>query len=211
MSLRVVGAGWPRTGTTSLKIALETLLSSRCYHMYDLFAEPRQIEVWEQALDGDMSGVHAVLSGYGAALDWPASFFWRELLDANPDAVVLLSVRDPLDWWESMSATIVPVSEDGRELIGDTGRYRPMMTTLMRQATGADDWSYQGAVLAAYERNTAEVRAECPAGRLVEWSPGDGWGPICAALEMPEPDRPFPWVNTSVQFNERMTHVFGPS
>jgi len=73
MSLRVVGAGWPRTGTTSLKIALETLLSSRCYHMYDLFAEPRQIEAWEQALDGDMSGVRRVLSGYGAALDWRIS------------------------------------------------------------------------------------------------------------------------------------------
>jgi Sulfotransferase domain len=211
MSLRIVGAGWPRTGTTSLKIALETLLSSRCYHMYDLFSEPAHIEIWEQGLKGDMSGVHRVMTGYGAALDWPASFFWRELLAANPEAVVLLSVRDSLEWWRSMSATIVPISEDGRELSGDTGRYRPMMTTLMRKATGADDWSYRGAVLAAYERNTAHVRDECPPGRLVEWSPGDGWGPICAALGVPEPDRPFPWVNTSTQFNERINVAFGPA
>jgi hypothetical protein len=210
MSLRVVGAGWPRTGTTSLKVALETLLSSRCYHMFDLLAEPGQIEIWEQALKSDMSGVHRVMAGYGAALDWPASFFWRELLAANPEAVVLLSVRDPFEWWRSMSATIVPVSEDERELAGDTGRYRPMMTTLMRQATGASDWSYQDTVLAAYERNITEVRNESPPGRLVEWSPGDGWGPICAALGVPEPDRPFPWVNTSAQFNKRIEGAFGP-
>ncbi len=210
MTLRVIGAGWPRTGTTSLKLALERLLRGRCYHMYDLFADPGQIEVWERALGGDMSGVHQVMSGCTAALDWPASFFWRELLAANPEASVLLSVREPGAWWRSMSATIVPVSEDGRDLIGDTGRYRPMMTTLMRRATRAPDWSYADTVLASYARNTAEVRAECPPGRLVEWSPGDGWGPLCAALGMPEPDRPFPWVNTAGQFTERMLHVFGP-
>jgi hypothetical protein len=211
MTLRVIGAGWPRTGTTSLKLALERLLSVRCYHMYDLFADPGQIETWERALDGDLSGVHGLLSGYGAVLDWPASFFWRELLAANPEATVLLSVREPVQWWRSMSATIVPVSEDSRELIGDNGRYRPMMTTLMRRATGAPDWSYADTVLASYERNTAEVRGECPPGRLIEWSPGDGWGPLCSALGVPEPDRPFPWINTSSQFTERITHVFGPA
>lgn len=210
MSLRVIGAGWPRTGTTSLKIALERLLSSPCYHMYDLFADPGQIATWERALDGDMSGVHRMMSGYSAALDWPASFFWRDLLAASPEAMVLLSVRDTDEWWRSMSATIVPVSEDGRELVGDNGRYRPMMTTLMRRATGAPDWSYRDAVLASYERNTAEVRRECPPGQLIEWSPGDGWGPLCPPLGVQEPDRPFPWVNTSSQFTERMTHVFGP-
>lgn len=211
MSLRVIGAGWPRTGTTSLKIALESLLSGRCYHMYDLLAEPGHIELWDQALEGDFSGVHRVMSGYAAALDWPASFFWRELLAENSEAVVLLSVREPGQWWRSMRDTIVPVSENGRELIGDNGRYRPMMTTLMRRATGAPDWSHEETVLAAYARSTAEVRDECPPGRLVEWAPGDGWGPICQALGMPEPDRAFPWINTSSQFTERMAHIFGPA
>lgn len=210
MTLRVIGAGWPRTGTTSLKIALERLLASRCYHMYDLFTDPRQIDTWDRALEGDMSGVHQLMSGYGAALDWPASFFWPQLLAANPEAIVLLSVREPTAWWRSMSATIVPVSGDGRELVGDNGRYRPMMTTLMRRATGASDWSYEDIVLASYERSMAEVRGQCPPGRLVEWSPGDGWAPLCSALAVPVPDRPFPWVNTSRQFTERMTHVFGP-
>lgn len=210
MTLRIIGAGWPRTGTTSLKVALERLLSTRCYHMYDLFADPRQIESWERALDGDMAGVHRLMSGYGAALDWPALFFWRELLAANPEAAVLLSVREPAQWWQSMHATIVPVSEDDRELIGDNGRYRPMMTTLMRRATGAPDWSHEDTVRASYERNTAEVRRECPPERLIVWSPDDGWAPLCSALGVPEPDRPFPWVNTSSQFAERMTHVFGP-
>jgi hypothetical protein len=208
MSLRVIGAGWPRTGTTSLKIALEKLLSSRCYHMYDLFADlGHQTGIWERALAGDMSGVHEAMCGYGAALDWPASFFWPELLTANPDAIVLLSVRDQQAWWRSMSATVVPISEDERDFPGDDGRYRPMMTELMRRATGAPDWSYQDQAIAAYERNTAEVRAKCPAGRLVEWKLGDGYGPICAALGIPEPDTPFPWVNTATQFNERVDQI----
>ena len=209
MSLRVIGAGWPRTGTTSLKLALEALLPARCYHMYDLLADPGQIRTWERALEGDLSGVHQLMSGYGAAVDWPASFFWRELLAASPGALVLLSVREPAGWWRSMSSTIVPVSEDDRELVGDNGQYRPMMTTLMRRATGAPDWGYPDTVIASYERNTAEVRAECPDGQLLEWSPGDGWGPLCSALGLPEPARPFPWVNTSAQFTERMTRTFG--
>jgi hypothetical protein len=207
MSLRVIGAGWPRTGTTSLKVALEKILSSQCYHMYNLFADLGQIDVWEQALDGDLSGVHQAMSRYGAAVDWPASFFWRELLTANPDAIVVLSTRDTQAWWRSMSATIVPISGDERDFRGDAGRYRPLMTELMRRATGAADWSYEDQVLAAYERNTAQVRADCPPGRLVEWTPGDGYRPICAALGIPEPNVAFPWVNTSEQFNSYLTHL----
>ena len=210
MSLRVIGAGWPRTGTTSLKVALEKLLSERCYHMYDLFADIGQSGIWEQALAGHMSGVHQALAGYGAVVDWPASFFWRELLAASPDALVLLSTRDAGSWWRSMRATIVPASEDDRELYGDPGRYRPLMTEMMRRATGASDWSDPGLVLSAYERHSQDVRAHAPARQLVEWSPGDGYGPICAALGLPEPRTPFPWVNTSEQFIEhwvRVTHT----
>jgi hypothetical protein len=211
MSLRVIGAGWPRTGTTSLKVALEKLLSRRCYHMFDLLADLGQIGSWERALAGDMSGVHQVMSGYGAALDWPASVFWRELLTANPGATVLLSVRDQQEWWQSMTATIIPISGDERGFGSDAGRYRPMMTELMRRATGAPDWSYRDQVLAAYERNIAEVRADCPAGQLLEWQAGDGYGPICAALGLPEPAAPFPWVNTATQFNEHMDRITGSS
>jgi hypothetical protein len=210
MSLRVIGAGWPRTGTTSLKVALEKLLPVRCYHMYDLFVDIGQVEIWERALAGDMSGVEAALAGYGAAVDWPASFFWRELLAANPGALVVLSTRDTRAWWRSMSATIVPASGDSRELHGDQGRYRPMMTELMRRATGARDWNDPDQVSSAYERHNDEVRAQAPAGQFLDWTPGDGYPPLCAALGVPEPDTPFPRINTTEQFNEhwaRVTHL----
>jgi len=179
--------------------------------MYDLFADLSQVRIWEQALAGDLSGVQSKLSGYVAALDWPASFFWRELLAANPDAIVLLSMRDPQAWWRSMMATIVPVSDDRRDIPGDDGRYRPMMTELMRRATGAPDWSHQDRVLAAFERHITAVRADCPAGHLVEWTPEQGYQPICAALGTPEPDTPFPQVNTSTQFNAHMARIMQAS
>jgi hypothetical protein len=210
MSLRVIGAGWPRTGTTSLKVALETLLPGNCHHMYDLFADIGQVEVWERALEGDLSGVHKVMSRYVACLDWPASFFWRELLDANPSAIVLLSVRDPQDWWKSMCSTIVPLSDGTHHPAGDDNRrYIPMITTLMQRAIDAPDWTHVDQVLARYERSNAEVRAECPPQRLIEWTPGDGWEPICAGLGIPEPDRPYPWVNTANQFNQMASSIFG--
>jgi hypothetical protein len=214
MSLRVIGAGWPRTGTTSLKVALERLLTVRCYHMYDLFVDIRNIEIWERALTGDMSGVLEALAAYGAVVDWPASFFWPELLAANPDALVLLSSRDTQSWWYSMSATIVAASYDDRELYGDQGRYRPMITEVFRRATGAQDWSDPQQVMTAYERYNDEVRARAPAGKLIDWMPEDGYGPICAALGVPEPSTPFPCVNTTEQFNEnwaRVTHELSAS
>src|SRR5579859_7886085 len=207
MSLRVIGAGWPRTGTTSLKVALETLLNGRCYHMYDLLADVAQVEVWERALDGDFSGVHKVTNGYVATLDWPASFFWRELLEANPDAVILLSARNPRDWWKSMQSTILPLSDGTHAPVGDNGKYVPMMIKLMQRATGAPDWGHADQVLAGYQRNIDEVRAECPPERLAQWAPGDGWGAICGPLGVPEPARPFPWTNTASQFNERVNSI----
>jgi hypothetical protein len=175
--------------------------------MYDLFVDIDRIGIWERALAGDMSGVHRTLTPFGAVVDWPASFFWRELLQANPGATVVLSTRDTKSWWQSMSATIVPASEDSRELYGDHGRYRPLMTRLMRQATGAQDWSDPGQVMAAYERYNEQVREHVPVGQLVDWTPGDGYGPLCAALGVPEPRTPFPQVNTSEQFNEHWVKV----
>ena len=97
MTLQVVGAGLGRTGTHSLKAALEQLLGGPCYHMIEVFGRPDDIPVWHAAINGDLPDWNAFLSDYRAAVDWPASAFWRELADANPDAVVLLSTRSDSD------------------------------------------------------------------------------------------------------------------
>ena len=99
MTLKVVGAGLGRTGTHSLKIALEQLLGGPCYHMLEVFGRPDDIPVWHAAVNGEMPDWNSFLSEYRAAVDWPASAFWREILAANPDAVVLLSSRDTEGWW----------------------------------------------------------------------------------------------------------------
>ena len=142
MSLQVVGAGLGRTGTASLKIALEDLLVGRCHHMFEVHQNPEEVPVWTAAANGDMPDWQRFLSDYVALVDWPGASFWPELVEAFPEALVLLSVRDLDEWYDS-------------------------------------------------------------ADRLLVWSPGDGWEPICGALGLPVPDRPFPRTNTREEFIER--------
>ena len=200
MALEVVGAGLGRTGTHSLKIALEDLLGGPCYHMFEVLAHPDDIAVWQAAADGEPIDWQSLFSDYKAAVDWPAASFWREMVDAFPDALVLLSVRPTDKWWDSANGTIWKVAQ--REVPEDF----PMMKDQMRMvqsvlASRFTDKPFDEAhSKAAYERHNAEVRASVPSERLLVWEPGDGWEPICEALGRPVPDTPFPHVNTSAEF-----------
>jgi hypothetical protein len=199
-SLRVVGAGLPRTGTASMKEALERLLGGPCYHMREVFEHPEHSALWSRALHGDAAGWRACLQGYVAAVDWPASFFWREIADANPDAPVLLTVRtDARAWWGSVDATIMAVLR--REALQHDPAWAAMAIELFER-TGIRDGDPDG-TMALYERHNAEVRAAVPPERLIEWRPGDGWEPICTGLGIPVPDEPYPHVNTREEWLER--------
>lgn len=105
MTIRVVGAGLGRTGTMSLKRALEQLLGAPCYHMAEVFQHPEHVPLWHQAARGRMPDWHALLQGCAAVVDWPAASFYRELADAFPQAKVVLSLRDPESWWRSARTT----------------------------------------------------------------------------------------------------------
>jgi hypothetical protein len=205
MALRVVGAGLGRTGTNSLKVALEQLLGGPCYHMFELSRREQDTPVWRAAVHGEPVDWEAFMSDYLAAVDWPASAFWRELGAANPQALVLLSTRDSAQtWWESMQRTIVPtlsgaVAPDEPA----TARRRAMVVEMMNQRF-TPGWRDPEQAIAAYERHNEEVRRAVPAGRLVEWQPSDGWQPICAALDLPVPQEPFPRENTSADFRSRI-------
>jgi hypothetical protein len=189
MALKVVGAGLGRTGTLSLKIALEKLLGAPCYHMLEVFKNQAHVPIWTAASKGDAVDWDALLEGYAAAVDWPASAFWHQLSEHYPNALILLSVRDPEKWWESVSSTIFPSSCNAE------GPWRDMIDSLFGNTftTSFDD---REACIAAFERHYADVRATAPRDRLLEWRPGDGWEPICAALKLPVPGEPFPHVNT---------------
>ncbi|TMK98014.1 MAG: sulfotransferase family protein [Actinobacteria bacterium] len=204
MELKIVGAGLGRTGTNSLKVALEQLLGDPCYHMYEVAAHPADAARWHAAVRGERVDWDALLAGYAATVDWPASAFWRELLEANPRALVLLSTREHAEqWWESAARTIIPtVSQPLPVDDPDTAARRGMIRDMMRMRF-TPDWRERDGAIAAYERHNAQVRATVPAARLIDWRPGDGWEPICSALGVPVPDEPFPHVNTTAQFHSR--------
>jgi hypothetical protein len=194
MTLRVVGAGLPRTGTSSLRVALEHLLGGRVAHMSTLPDHPFDLGIgWNQALAGDMPDWEQVFDGYIAAVDWPASMFWRELSEAYPDALVLLSIRDSAEtWWQSVNATILPVAR--MALAPDWSEGRGLVD-LLERFTGNKQWDDPTTLMAAYERHNTAVRRNALPHRLLEWQAADGWEPLCRALNVAVPEVPFPWTN----------------
>jgi hypothetical protein len=198
MSLQVVGAGVGRTGTHSLKIALEQLLGGPCHHMMEIMADPAQIPAWTAAIDGDPVDWSVVLKDYRSLVDWPGAAFWPELSAANPEALVLLSVRDPESWYRSASNTIF-LSFDNLP-----PELQPWMNSVRRllRERFSDRFDDPTAMMDALERHNAAVRTAIPAGRLLEWQPGDGWEPICERLGLDVPAEPFPLTNTTVEFRE---------
>jgi len=192
--LRVVGAGLPRTGTHSLKDALERLLGGRCYHMSIIPGHPYDLGPgWQTALAGGSPDWDELLDGYVASVDWPASAFWEPLSAANPDAVILLSQRDSAaTWYSSLAATVLPAT---RAALDPDWNQGTDVLMLAERFTGTPDWDSPEALIAAYERHNDHVRRTAPPDRLLEWRPGDGWNPICEALGLPVPSEPFPWTN----------------
>jgi hypothetical protein len=194
MPLKVVGAGVGRTGTASLKLALEHLLGGPCHHMFEMVrGDPARVTMWTDAIDGRDVDWQMLLSGYVAQVDWPGASFWPELSRANPDALVLLSTRDADAWYRSASNTIFNVFASpppGRE------QWFAAVQKLFRERF-SDDFNNPTAMIDAFEQHNAQVRAGVPAGRLLEWTPSDGWGPICERLGMAIPNEPFPATNST--------------
>jgi hypothetical protein len=200
MNLRVVGAGLGRTGTHSLKLALEQLLGGRCHHMAEVFPSDEQRAGWTQAMYGEPVDWDALLGDFVAIVDWPGAAFWRELAAANPDALVLLSVRPADAWFRSASNTIFVGIEDWAAQ-GD-----PWMQAFIHGMGErfTDRFHDPEAMMAAFERHNAAVRAEVAPDRLLEWTAADGWAPICERLGVAVPDEPFPSSNTTNDFRERI-------
>ena len=196
MTLRVVGAGLGRTGTTSLRLALEELLGGACYHMATVSTRPQDPTVWADAYAGQLPDWSRFFAGYAATVDWPSAPFWPKIADAFPQALILLSVRDADAWWTSVSSTIFPAmagayfTPDSND-DGWTRMARGMM------AAFSPDWQDEAAAKAAYLDYNDHVRRSAPASRLLEWQATDGWGPLCEALGVNIPERAFPHLNST--------------
>ena len=202
MNLKVVGAGLGRTGTHTLKVVLERLVGPT-HHMVELFANPEQVPYWTKAANGaPLSEWGSVLDPYAASVDWPSCRWYAELAEANPDALVLLSVRESADaWWRSASNTIFKVEMPAGDPWGDA--MRKLLTDHIGSTTD------EAVAKAGYDRHNAEVRATIPSDRLLEWKATDGWEPICERLGVPVPDEPFPVTNTTQEF-QAMLAAGGP-
>lgn len=197
--LQVIGAGLPRTATSSLQLAMPRLTGGPCYHMVTVNEQPEHIPVWQAALDGNPPDWPDFLADYTAAVDWPASAFWEELAESFPQALILLSTRtDGATWWRSADATIMGGLRDP-DYPEDWLR---LDTDLWRRTLGPS-WDDPADNAAAYQRWVDRVRRTAPADRLLEWQASDGWGPLCEALGSPVPDEPFPSANSTVEWADR--------
>jgi hypothetical protein len=200
MQLQVVGAGIGRTGTHSLKLALEQLLGGKSHHMLEVFEHPDQVPAWAAATRGETVDWDALFADYVATVDWPGGAFWPELTAQYPEALVLLSVRKDADaWWKSASQTIFIAMEQQPPDDDPMRAWYDMVVGLIEKRF-TPDFRNEDAAKAAYEKHNAAVRAAVPAERLLEWQPGDGWEPICDRLGIAVPAEPFPHVNSTDEF-----------
>jgi len=197
--LRVIGAGFGRTGTFSLKLALEQLGFGPCYHMVSVFQTPGAAEHWEAAAAGRPVAWQEVFSGYQSTTDWPACDYWRELSAEWPDAKVILTLRNPDSWFRSTQDTIFGTANI---LLGsDTSIGRVMRAILARHFSG--DAHDRDMLIAGLERHNAEVIGSVPPDRLLAFDVAEGWAPLCTFLGVTVPDAPFPRANTTDEFRAR--------
>lgn len=216
--LRIIGAGFGRTGTLSLKAALEELGFGPCYHMSEVFAHPDHIAFWQAAADGESINWDTIFENYHSAVDWPSCAFYEQQMRAYPDAKVLLSVRDPEKWYESVSNTIYQMhhrvgvsllsrflSYLGKALIQlvqpHMKRTFRMQTAVIWDGTFAGNFEDKAYALAVFNRHIEEVKGTVPPEKLLVYNVKEGWEPLCAFLGVPVPDgKPFPRLNDRDSF-----------
>ena len=202
MTLKVIGAGLGRTGTLSLKLALETLGFGPCYHMVEVFSNPQAPGWWAATADGAGPGWETIFAGYGSTVDWPSASYYRQLAEAYPDAKVILTERDPEAWFQSTQETIFnqghgpPRSSDIEAMINNV---------IGRMFDGK--LNDRDRLIAGFRAHNAEVRRVIPAERLLVYFAADGWGPLCDFLEVPLPAEAMPNVNSTQEFKARFARA----
>lgn len=214
-----IGAGFPRTGTSSLKAALERLGFVPCGHMTTILFDPSRakpwLDAWEHTRRGEAVDWPAVVPDDRATVDAPAYFFWRELVAAYPNAKVILSVRDPRRWYDSVRETIYYSSGPGADPIRLAGMPPAIRAGVEAIAELGREAFWDGMfggrfldrdhAIAVFDAHNAAVLATLPPERLLVWEASEGWAPLCGFLAVPVPDEPFPRVNDREQFQERLT------
>jgi hypothetical protein len=210
--LQVVGVGFARTGTTSLRSALGILGLGPCYHMLDVLSDPSRVQQWLDIARGAPPNWAQVFEGYRSAVDWPVAAYWRELAEAYPDAKLILTVRDPDTWYDSVRNTIFKQRIDpphglariasrlAEALSPDLRAFLAMTQETIERPLFDARLGDRAYMTSAFTRHIEQVQATFPAERLLTFRVADGWEPLCAFLGTPIPEQPFPRDNSSADF-----------
>lgn len=211
MALKVIGAGFGRTGTLSLKTALEQLGYFRCHHMLEVLGNPEQVELWDQIGKGAEPDWDQVFADFEAAVDFPSAAYWREIAEYYPDAKVILTTRSFESWHKSARETIWAVTASMPAWVKLMIPKARTMNRMTRNTIWArvfhgrfEDYEYARKV---FEDHEAAVKAAIPPERLLVFEPKQGWGPLCAFLDKPVPDEPFPHINDTAEFRKRVAQM----
>lgn len=201
MSLKIIGAGFGRTGTTSMKEALELLGYNKCHHMREVMVSGKQVDLFDRVSRNEEVDWDDVFEGFEAAVDWPAAARYKELMEKYPEAKVILTTRDSEAWYGSTKETIYALTRSVPPIISLLiPRVRNIMTMVERLIwDGVFDGRFEEKQHAvdAYNKNVAEVIANVPDDRLLVHSSKEGWQPLCEFLDRPIPGQPYPHSNES--------------
>lgn len=202
MTLSVISAGFGRTGTMSLKLALEELGLGPCHHMIEVIHNGEaQVPLWNAALAGHPDYA-AIYDGYKSAVDWPSAAFWKELANAYPGAKIILSSRSAESWYASISETILATVWAPDTWPPQAVEWFTMVTRVLERSFG--DAREKDDLIATFHAHEANVKATIPPERLLVHSAKDGWGPLCAFLDVPVPLTPYPRTNSKEEFFQHM-------
>ncbi len=202
MTLEVISSGFGRTGTSSLKVALELLGFGPCHHMDEVLANPSQVALWQDYAAGKTMDVADFFAGYRSQVDFPGAHVWRKSAARFPKAKVVHSVRPAENWWTSYSRTIGKLNSNHRSLSLPTHVHDMMdvAAELFTRRTLGGDPTNRDACIAAFRARQAEVEATIALDRLLVFDVVQGWEPLCAFLGVPVPDQPFPCRNDTAAY-----------
>jgi hypothetical protein len=199
--MKVIGAGFGRTGTLSLKVALEELGFGPCYHMFEAMKNPAHAKAWAAAGRGEPVDWEEIYGGYQATVDWPGCSYYEQLAEAYPEAKVLLSVRDPESWYESTLATLYDAHKVARTFSANAGRPAQRAAHPIWEDTFSGRFEDKRHAIGIFERHNERVKESIPPDRLLVYEVKDGWEPLCAFLGVEPPEgRPFPRLNSRADF-----------
>ncbi|MEZ4658398.1 MAG: sulfotransferase [Caldilineaceae bacterium] len=203
--MRVIGAGFGRTGTTSIKAALEQLGFAPCYHMQEVIKNPSHVPFWEAANRGEAVDWRGFFADYGATVDWPACTYYEQLVDVYPDAKVLLTVRDPERWYTSTLNTIYGIPRQPavrlmRLLVPPMRKFVHMVDGMIWAGTFQGRFEDRDFAISVFNAHNEAVKKHTPPARLLVYDVKQGWEPLCKFLEVPVPDTPFPHLNDAKTF-----------